>query len=270
VLHISRYDEKGALEQLRCLLDAGADTRTLIKDLADIFRRMMWISAGAKAEEPDTRLEPLVQSFGKGACLRALDILIRKEYEMRLNLRSDIVLETAVMALMCPEDDEQASDTQRLEKLESRLNSIEEKGIKTPAPAGPINDPVNIKEQEKKAAEKTVKIKPVKKADLPDAGGIWEKLLESLKKEAYFIYTHARKSTEAVQTGSKLEIRYGSADAIAADYMKQPATQKALLNKLEEITGESIAVSIVIEEEKKGKSDVNPDIHNMFSDIEEI
>lgn len=239
---ISKYDEKGALEQLRALLDAGADTRTLIKDLADIFRRMMWISAGAGADEQDKRLKSLADSFGKNAGLRALDILIRKEYEMRLNLRADIVLETAVMEIMCPEDDKEAADVHRIEKLESRLAELEGRSF---APA---------KEQEKPAVKKAaVKKQPEKEPEVlkPEtkepADGIWQKLLDVIKKDAYYVFTHAQKATGAVQSGGRFEIKFSWEENIAADYMKRQDTQKILAGALEQLTGNTMVISIATE-----------------------
>ena len=51
---------------LRDILDAGADTRTLIKDLADVFRRMMWIAAGANLGGSDD-LKPLAKQLMRPA-----------------------------------------------------------------------------------------------------------------------------------------------------------------------------------------------------------
>ena len=129
--YISSYKEKDALITLRSIIDSGADTRALIKDLADVFRRMMWISSGAETQS-FAELKEFADSYGKRACVRALDILIQKEYEMRQNLRADIVLETAVMALMAPEDDASSTSTERIEKLEHKLNELEANGIKAP------------------------------------------------------------------------------------------------------------------------------------------
>ena len=57
----------------------GADTRALIKDLAETFRRMMWLSVGA-GDIDDSGLEAKAKSYGKNACIRALNILIQKEF----------------------------------------------------------------------------------------------------------------------------------------------------------------------------------------------
>ena len=266
---ITMYDEKGALEQLRAILDAGADTRTLIKDLGDIFRRMMWLCAGAKTEDTDDRLQAQADRFGKNACVRALGLLIQKEYEMRINLRSDIVLETAVMNIMAPEDDAEATASQRLEKLETRLKVLEQQRI---APV-PTKQPVQAE------AQKKVSLKPDKKPQVgaqkknesnKAADNLWDQVLKTLKKDAYFVFTHAQNAKEVVSFENMLEIKYDIAYEVSADYLKQPAAGKAIVKTLEEITGNPLSISVVVEKQTK-KATVDTNILEMFgTDIEEI
>ncbi|MGI5849178.1 MAG: DNA polymerase III subunit gamma/tau [Christensenellales bacterium] len=268
--HIASYNEKGALEQLRAILDAGADTRTLIKEIADIFRRMMWICAGSDLKDTDERLKPLAKRYGKNACIRALGLLIQKEYEMRLNLRADIVLETAIMALMCPEDDETATDTHRIEKLEARVAALENRPA-TPAeirqplsPAMPKQEliPPEQSNSAKHAGQKTLKN--------TDATNVWRKLLNMLKKDAYFIYSHAHTAKEVKISGGILKIKFDSDHSIAADYLKQPAAQKAILANLEEITASPLSISIIVDN-KETETMADVDALSIFGmDIEEI
>ena len=169
--YIARYEEKEALEALRELLLSGADTRVLIHDLADVFRRMMWISAGAAADEADTELTAFTKSYGKASCVRALDILLRKEYEMRQNLRADIVLETAVMALMAPEDDASAPDTARVEKLEARLAALEQRAAQAPiTPAATAVSPAPASKASTRPAEKKAPAPKAEPKPAPPAG----------------------------------------------------------------------------------------------------
>ncbi len=269
---ITAYDEKGALERLNSLLTAGADTRALIKDLAEAFRRMMWMSVGA-GDLSDSGLEARANSFGKNACVRALNILIQKEYEMRQNLRADIVLETAVMALMCPEDDETAPDSARIEKLEARLTALE----KRPAVAVPAEAvKAQVPKTEKPVAE-TVKKTPIKaqistNQCVSDANDLWKKLLDALKADAYyFVYPHAIKAKQAVQKGDDgLEITFDSDAEVAADFLKHAPAQKAVREALKIITGRQMNLSIIIEKESGSKKDKS-DILAMFGDkVEEI
>ena len=278
--YIVSYDEKGALEQLRTILDAGADTRTLIKDLADIFRRMMWLSVGADADEADAALMPMAQRFGKTACMRALDLLIKKEYEMRINLRADIVLETAVMGIMAPEDDAEAPPSVRLEKLEARLANLEANGIApqvatapTPKSAPPVQKPNDAVDGQKipaptSALAKT-ETKPVHK-QTSDINAVWAQVLDALQQDAYFIYTHAQAAASVLQVGQTLEIKYDSAHDVEADFMKQSAAQKAVRERLYALTGNTLSVSIVIETAPE-KTAIDANILNMFGeDIEQI
>lgn len=274
VAHIAAYDEKAALECLRNILDAGADTRTLIKDLAGIFRRMMWIAAGA-GTDADEKFIPLAETYGKSASVRALDILIGKEYEMRQNLRADIVLETAVMALMCPEDDASATDTQRLEKLEGRLKTLEQQGIRVQdAPKAPNAQPASQKKAQKqpKAAneqpalqQKTRSEQPSDIKDGATVHDIWAKLLAVLKEKAYFVFTHAQKAIEVQCASNVLELKFNADDDISAAYMKEPPAQKAIGECLSAITNRDIAISIIIEHPKE-EAPVDAKIYEMFGD----
>ncbi len=265
---ITAYDEKNALEQLASLLNAGADTRALIKDLAEAFRKMMWLAVGA-GDASDSSLKPMAANFGKNACVRALNILIQKEYEMRQNLRADIVLETAVMALMAPEDDASSPDKARIEKLEARLSALEQR----PATAAPTQAAKpEAPKAEKKAPAKEQKAAPaVAQPEAGDAQALWYQLLDALKADAYFAYPHAAKAVKAVRRGADtLEVTFGENAEVAADFLKQPAAVKALGEAIEKTAGIQMNISVIVEKTHGSKAK-NADILAMFGDkIEEI
>ncbi len=266
---ITAYDEKNALEQLSALLSAGADTRALIKDLAEAFRTMMWLAVGA-GEADDSGLKEMAARFGKNACLRALNILIQKEYEMRQNLRADIVLETAVMALMAPEDDATSPDKARIEKLEARLAALEQRPPAV-APEQAVRHETPKAEKPAKAAAKEPKAVPKPPADSGDAQELWYKVLDALKADSYFAYPHAAKAVMASRRGADtLEITFGGSAEVAADFLKQPAAMKALGEAIEKTAGRQMNISILVEKDHGSKAK-NTDILAMFGDkIEEI
>ncbi len=271
VSRITAYDEKSALEQLAALLSAGADTRALIKDLSEAFRKMMWLSVGA-GDADHTGLEEMAKRFGKNACVRALNILIQKEYEMRQNLRADIVLETAVMALMAPEDDPSSSDKARIEKLEARLAALEQRPFAA-APEQTVKQTAPPADKPAKSAAKAPKAVPPVSAqpDSSDAQALWYKVLDTLKTDAYFAYPHAAKAVNAAHRGADtLDITFGSRAEVAADFLKQPAAMKALGDAIAKTAGKAMNISVIVEKEHGSKSG-NTDILAMFGDkIEEI
>ncbi len=237
--HIARYEEKQALEALRGLLQSGADTRVLIGELADMFRRMMWIGAGAAPEEADAALAPLAKSFGKAACVRALDILLRKEYEMRQNLRADIVLETAVMAIMAPADDGSASGAARIEKLEARVRELEQRPVAVTVAAPAASSKVPEKKPEKPKAQAA----PAMPRDA-SADAIWRGTLDKLRHGEYFFYTHACKASCATLAGDRLEVLFENHE-VAADYLKQDDARKKLEDTVKEAAGRPLSVTVV-------------------------
>ena len=263
---ISEYDEKGALTCLKALLDAGADTRALIKDLADIFRRMMWLAAGADADEDDAELKTLAEKFGKAACVRALNILIQKEYEMRQNLRADIVLETAVMALMAPEDDASASSAARISKLEARLRALEERPAAA-VPSAPADKPAP--EARPAAAAPAQRAKARKAAPAAsavsdkEAGIIWEKALSVLRKTAFHICPYAQQAADVHCADDVFEIRFGAGSGIAAEFMRQDKTLAVVSNALAVEAGRPLTVRIVALHQAASPSE-GPDIADIF------
>lgn len=242
---ISEYDEKGALIGLRALLDAGADTRALIKDLADIFRRMMWLAAGADAEEDDAELKILAGKFGKAACIRALNILIQKEYEMRQNLRADIVLETAVMALMAPEDDMASPAAARIEKLEARLRALEARPF-TAAPAQADSPAPTAAAAPKSPAPR--KAAPAKAAGISDteADMLWKKTLDKLRSTSFHICPYAQQAEGVACVGDVFEIKFGADAETAADFLKHPKAQETLAQTLAQEAGRTYNISVVV------------------------
>lgn len=272
---ICEYDEKSALEQLSALLWSGADTHALIKSLADAFRRMMWLSVGAGAAG-DKYLEAYAKKLGKEACIRALNILIQKEYEMRQNLRADIVLETAVMDIMCPEDDPSAAESLRIEKLEARLIALEQRERqaldvssdtpqKAPEKASAPKSQIESATQNNKAtAKKTSGNTP---SDNAEADVLLIQMLKVLKEDAYPVYPYAAKASSARKHGGIFEIIFGKDAVLAAEYVQQPSVLKTMRNALAKISDELVSVRIIIESEEE-KKPVNAGIYALFGDNE--
>ena len=261
---IARYEEKPALEGLREMISAGADTRVLIHDLADLFRRMMWITAGAAPEETDAPLAALAKTYGKAACVRALDILLRKEYEMRQNLRADIVLETAVMALMAPEDDGSAPDSVRIEKLEARLAALEQRASAVPAaPASTASTKPTEKKAEKPKAEKAAS--PAAPRDTT-AIALWQKALKTLGTDDRLCYSHASRASCASLVGDRFEVLFEGSE-VSAEYLKQSDVHKTVADAVEAAAGKPLNISVVFRERETS----GPEPVKFFGeDIEEI
>ncbi len=266
--HIVGYDEKNALLQLAALVSGGADTHALLKALADAFRRMMWISVGA-ADADDETLDAYAKSFGKQACIRALNILIQKEYEMRQNLRADIVLETAVLDIMSPEDDPAVPDTLRIEKLEARLAALEQAQSQAPKTAHTIQ---KESAAPKKPAEKAKAAAVAVKTQSPkgsDAGPLHKKLLDTLKQDAYHICPYASKAKPVLRTDGTLELEFCSTDEMSAEYLKQPAVMDIIKKALEKAAGNPMPVCVTMGQEIINTP--NTDILAILgADVEEI
>ena len=242
--HIARYEEKEALETLRELLVSGADTRVLIHDLADVFRRMMWISAGAAPDEADEALKAITKQYGKAAGVRALDILLRKEYEMRQNLRADIVLETAVMALMAPEDDTSSPDKARVEKLEARLAALEQRAAQAPLQAAPASTaaPASARPTEATTKKASAAPKPALPRDA-SADALWQQALDKLDQEAHITYTYAKRAVCASLTGDRFDVIFDD-HCTASEMLRTDGERQTVEKVVAACAGRPLSVTI--------------------------
>lgn len=268
---IADYNPKSALELLSDLLSAGADTHALIKSLSDAFRRIMWMSVGADAQEDEYK--EYAGKFSKPAAIRALNILIQKEYEMRQNLRADIVLETAIMDIMFPEDDISASDSVRIEKLEARLAKLENR---KPAPVETDIAKTKAAQKQKKhtetisavsaAADENIIPAKTDAGSATDANALLSKMLDTLKQDAYPLYPYAAKALWAKKQGNVLMIMFGKDDKIAADFLSQPKFFNVIVNTLVKITDDIKSVRILTQEDEKEPPEAS--IYTLFGENE--
>jgi DNA polymerase III subunit gamma/tau len=207
VKSITSYDERNAILKLESIKDSGADIKVLLKDLAYIFKGMLFLVKGADAlssgvlDEEAEELKIMGENFGENSLLRALEILIENEGMMRMNSLPDIVLQSAVIKLMCPNVDEAATDVQRIEKLEAKVNELKKNGITdkhTKEKKETIEEKKVIATQQKKEQAKPVK-RTVKSADenkesTVDENNVeaWKRVLKEVNDKAGYLYPHVK------------------------------------------------------------------------------
>jgi N-acetyl-beta-hexosaminidase len=189
------------------------------------------------------------------------------------------VLETAVMALMAPEDDASSGSTERIEKLEHKLKELEVSGVKTavekkasaaekqPAPPKKAQPPKETNEQAVQAAPEKKQEQKSKNTD--ESSQYWQELLESLRQEEYYVFTHAKLALETKINGSVLEIVFDSGDEFSADLLKKQAASKAILERIKQHNDAVVGISVEIKAKPKDDGDAN--VLEMFgADIERI
>jgi hypothetical protein len=181
---------------------------------------------------------------------------------------------------MAPEDDEASGCGERLEKLEHKLSELLAKGINSAVPkqtvkaADQIATPKKTEQPVKTETKKSGTAEVITKA-IPGRGKneaateYWQALLESLRKEEYYVFTHAKLALDTRINGNTLEIVFDSEDELSADFLKNEPAEKAVLERIRQHSADIVGISVEI----KAKPDDNGDLNilEMFgADIERI
>lgn len=198
--YIAAYDIKNALLQLDELKNAGSDLGMLLKDLTGVLRDMLVLAFLQGEEElvgyyEDTReLKQMGVSMGQNAMVRALEIFIRCEQDMRYHSQPDVVLQAALIRAMTPEDDVDSPDVKaRLDKVESLLAQLSQGDWMRRAPAGAEPKHIDMKPAKSMQAQPAAEKKPAKRKPADeDKQAVWKKLLEYIEKNARYLYDSAK------------------------------------------------------------------------------
>lgn len=129
---ICSYSETTVASQLTTLVFNGQDCAIILKELIKLFRDMLCCAFLANKQlinyyDSTEVLEKLGKEFGKNNLLRAIDILLLAENQIKFSSQPEITLLTTLFRIMTP-NAEPADDKARIEKLEFKLNELEKTG----------------------------------------------------------------------------------------------------------------------------------------------
>jgi len=286
---ITQYDEKNAVIKLESIKDSGADIKVLLKDLAYIFKGMLFLAKGADAisagvsDEEAEQLKDMGKRFGENSLLRALDILIENESKMRMNSLPDIVLQAAVIKLMSPNIDESSTDTQKFERIEAKIDELKKNAVvsrpqraeKTQQPKG-YNKPKPVQpkpEQPKKKPEQPASQTVVKKSTPKISQNSlenWKRVLEEIRTTSGFLYPHA--SNLRLVADQNAKYIFEISEGISYEFLMEKENHLKIEKYMKHIFEKDL--SLIIKAVKKGKKqeDVIFFSDDMFGnqDIKEI
>ncbi len=129
---ICSYSEKTIFAQLSTLV-LRSDPLTVLKELTQLFRDILYLTffedlrLKTLYEHWETMME-LGNSFGKSALKRAIEILLDAENKIKSASQGDTALILTLMRIITPAAAPE-NDTARLEKLESELHKLKERGV---------------------------------------------------------------------------------------------------------------------------------------------
>ncbi len=293
---IAGYDIKSTLAKMEEIKSAGGDMGILQKDLTGIMRDMFTagflnaVDGFAFFYDDLEGIKAMAEKMGRNAILRALEILIKCEQDMRYNSRPDIVLQTALIRVMTPEDDK-TSGIARLDKIEAVLEQLKsEKPDKKPVikdepeksyikqaenkerkESSPIekkerkeSSPIENKERkessliekkEQKESSPAEKKAPKEKKPLDEnANELWKNILNNIQKNAAFIYEAARILKPEEITGTYIKLLCPEKYSSDSDLLSGGRAKQAIKKITSEVTGRELEFKIRIDKKKEEDS----------------
>ena len=182
---LSQHDERGAFMAAAEAVESGKDIQQLLKSIAGHFRNLLFaqvsndLSDLTTSEELAGRLRAQSQKFGRGALIRAVEVLTEAEKDIRFSDQHRLILELALLkTIEALNPSRQQAAPQVLETSQPPLagRSLGEVGKEQPKPT-PAPEP------QKQSPPAKVEAEPAKQS-LPDFDrikGKWGQVLQHIK-----------------------------------------------------------------------------------------
>ncbi|MEZ4357307.1 MAG: DNA polymerase III subunit gamma/tau [Eubacteriales bacterium] len=259
----ANYDMKGTLLAVQDLHASGADMGVLFKDLVCVFRDMYTLSfisddIDLKFIGEDVKeLKKAGANMGKEALLRTIDILLSKEKDLRYAFSPEILIQTALLSAMSPEDKKQENISERIDKLESVYKNIQKDSKNTEVteskkevkPLKTIDidktvSPLKIKEDLK--AKETFK-----EHETPKTGNVeWESLVKASKSKAAFLYEHFLRLRFISEDKDVICLSCPEKSSISADILLSSAAKDVIKKLTKEFYGRDMSLIIKVDKEQ--------------------
>lgn len=191
---LASRDECGVMRKVDDLMRSGREPQVFLRELSSHSRCLLTVKAIQKdaasildvTEEDEARYRKQAENFSEARLLKMLDLFMRAESELRFASTPRIGLESAALHACEQNSGEDAGALlERIGELETKLSRLEAdiaSGRLIAAEGAPKKAPQAPGTKETKEA----KDKPAPKPALPpvpaDAQSVWERLLDTLKK----------------------------------------------------------------------------------------
>jgi DNA polymerase-3 subunit gamma/tau len=226
-------DRGAAVATLGKLLDAGEDPRRVLKEFLSLLRRLLMLSAGARADVPEAdqkRLAALSRAMPYENLLRAVSLALESDALSRRADDAGLILQMLVLKL---------AELPRLKTIEEALSG----GAAAPAPSsGP---PPQRSEVRGPRILSLVSVEP-ERADpapsSPPAGDPIARFHDLLDARRRVTGAQASLAETIRAEGDELILRFGIDKAAAKEALEEPAVRKLLAEVAREAFGRPLRV----------------------------
>ncbi|HKA36550.1 MAG TPA: DNA polymerase III subunit gamma/tau [Thermoanaerobaculia bacterium] len=225
-------DRGAAVATLTKLLDAGEDPRRIFKELLSLLRRLLLLSAGARADLPEAdlkRLTALSRAMPYENLLRAVSLGLEADALAKRAEEAGVVLQMFVLKL---------AELPRLRRIEQSLSGMPS------APAPETAAPPGKAESRGPRILSLVSVEtepaaPPGPPPAPDAITRFYDLLDSRRRVTW---AHARLAESIRVEGDDLVLRFGIDKAAAKEALEEPAVRKLLGEVAREAFGRPLRI----------------------------
>lgn len=242
---IANGDVDGALVRVAELTDLGKSVSMLAKDLAELFRNVLYIKNCASApkllnlpEEIYTGLKQMADKFSSARCLAIMKLMSKLEGELRYTSQHRVIFEGAVVQACLSDGDVRADELAlRVAKLEKQLAALKRSDFKSP-PA------------------------------IMDARQVWVHVASRLKGEGYGLIAMTVQDCGLEMTDSEfcVSVPDSATYSILADKLNRDALNRAFAD-----TKETGGRKLVIKQEQHLSEDsTTPFLKDVFGELLEL
>ena len=252
---LSARDASGVMHKIDELMRSGREPQVFLRELSSHSRALLTVKAVEKdaasildvTEEDEARYRAQAEGFSESRLLRMLDLFMKAEGELRFASTPRIGLESAALHACEQNTAEDASALiERIGELEAKLASFE-KAIAS----GAVRVAVSATEKPVKSAsapEPVREAKPVVSEAPKDEKGIWEKLLDELKKNDPSMFALLKRERFLGAKGNVYQVLIPySKKEFSYLRLNQQARKDAISKLLSTIAGKQLQFEAVLE-----------------------
>ncbi len=253
---LAERDECGVMRKVDELMRSGREPQVFLRELSSHSRSLLTVKAVKQdaasildvTEEDEKRYREQAEKFSEARLLKMLDLFMRAEGELRFASTPRIGLESAALhACERSAGEDNSALLERLGELEAKLSRLEADiaaGNLVPAAAiAPASTP-------KASASKAEETKPAKPSLPPvpaDAQGVWERVIDTIKKKDPSMLAFVKTSRFIGTKGNVYQVMVPITAKAKYDYLTQPARKERISAILSEITGQTTLFEAVME-----------------------
>lgn len=249
-------DECGVMRKVDELMRSGREPQVFLRELSGHSRSLLTVKAVKQdaasildvTEEDEKRYREQAEQFSEARLLKMLDLFMRAEGELRFASTPRIGLESAALhACEQSAGEDNSALLERLGELEAKLRKLEAdiaSGQLVPAAVQPAAGSV------KAAAPKAETAAPPKPQLPPvpaDAQGVWERVLDTIKKKEVSMLAFIKTSRFIGAKGNVYQVMIPQSDRAKYDGLMQPKRRDRISAILTEITGQPTMFEAVME-----------------------